>query len=70
MGEGLFVEIDIVLDENIPLKESHDIGKFDLQNYNKFFYTNILLGESLQFAIEEEDDVERCFVHLDYEYSQ
>lgn len=51
MGEGLFVEIDIVLDENMPLKESHDIG------------------ESLQFAIESEDDVERCFVHLDYEFS-
>lgn len=28
------------------------------------------LGEALQFAIEAQDDVERCFVHLDYEYSQ
>ena len=27
MGEGLFVEIDVVLDEAMPLREAHDIGK-------------------------------------------
>jgi divalent metal cation (Fe/Co/Zn/Cd) transporter len=27
MGEGLFVEIDVVLDEAMPLREAHDIGQ-------------------------------------------
>lgn len=26
MGEGLFVEIDVVLDETMQLREAHDIG--------------------------------------------
>ena len=26
MGESLFVEVDVVLDENMPLHETHDIG--------------------------------------------
>lgn len=36
MGEGLFVEIDIVLDENMPLKESHDIGNNIIHNLTLF----------------------------------
>eukprot|EP01091_Cochliopodium_minus_P019138 TRINITY_DN794_c0_g2_i5.p1 TRINITY_DN794_c0_g2~~TRINITY_DN794_c0_g2_i5.p1 ORF type:complete len:219 (+),score=58.36 TRINITY_DN794_c0_g2_i5:254-910(+) len=50
MAERHLVEIDIILDENMPLKEAHNIG------------------ESLQIKIEELDEVERCFVHLDYEF--
>lgn len=49
VGMGIFVEIDLVLDPDTPLKESHDIG------------------EKLQNKIEKIDEVERCFVHLDYE---
>jgi divalent metal cation (Fe/Co/Zn/Cd) transporter len=30
MGEGLFVEIDVVLDETMPLREAHDIGRTDI----------------------------------------
>ena len=49
-GINFLVEVDIVLDENMPLNKAHDVG------------------ESLQKRIELLDEVERCFVHLDYEY--
>jgi len=49
LAERFLVEIDIVLDKDMPLSEAHDIG------------------ESLQKNIEELDEVERCWVHLDYE---
>jgi cation diffusion facilitator family transporter len=48
-SEGFVVELDIVLPEEMPLKEAHDIG------------------EALQFKVEGLEEVERCFVHLDYE---
>ncbi|KAG0065244.1 hypothetical protein BGZ89_008495 [Linnemannia elongata] len=47
-GDGLFVEIDIVLPPDTPLSQAHD------------------LGESLQSALERLDNVERAFVHIDY----
>ncbi|XP_008791872.2 metal tolerance protein 4-like [Phoenix dactylifera] len=48
-GVLYFVEVDIELPENLPLKEAHTIG------------------ESLQIKIEELPEVERAFVHLDFE---
>jgi len=48
-GPKYFVEIDVVLDEDMPLKVAHDIG------------------EQLQNRIEQMEDVERAFVHLDFE---
>jgi len=51
VGLGLWVEVDIVLPEDMKLKEAHDIG------------------ESLQKKIEMQDDVERAWVHLDFEVS-
>ncbi|XP_020599454.1 metal tolerance protein 4-like [Phalaenopsis equestris] len=48
-GVLYFVEIDIELAEELPLKEAHAIG------------------ESLQMKIEELPEVERAFVHLDFE---
>lgn len=48
-GPKYFVEIDVVLDEDMPLKLAHDIG------------------EQLQNRIEQMEDVERAFVHLDFE---
>ena len=50
-GSNFLVEVDIVLDEELNLKEAHDIG------------------ESLQQKLERLSDVERAFVHLDYEYT-
>jgi len=50
LGMNKYVEVDIVLPEDMPLKEAHDIG------------------EQLQKKIEKLDEVERCYVHLDYEY--
>lgn len=47
-GDGLFVEIDIVLPPDTPLSQAHD------------------LGESLQGALERLHNVERAFVHIDY----
>jgi divalent metal cation (Fe/Co/Zn/Cd) transporter len=48
-GNNFLVEVDIVLPEEMSLRESHDIG------------------ESLQHKIERLPEVERAFVHLDYE---
>lgn len=48
-GVLYFVEVDIELPEDLPLKEAHAIG------------------ESLQNKIEKLPEVERAFVHLDYE---
>lgn len=49
VGNGLYAEVDIVLDSEMPLHKAHDIG------------------ESLQLRIENLDNVERCFVHIDTE---
>ncbi|KAG5550686.1 hypothetical protein RHGRI_015592 [Rhododendron griersonianum] len=48
-GVLYFVEVDIVLPEELPLKEAHTIG------------------ETLQIKLEKLPEVERAFVHLDYE---
>lgn len=48
-GPKYFVEVDVVLEENMPLRRAHDIG------------------EALQNRIELMEDVERAFVHLDFE---
>ncbi|XP_019164242.1 PREDICTED: metal tolerance protein 4-like [Ipomoea nil] len=48
-GVLYFVEVDIELPEDLPLKESHTIG------------------ETLQIKIEKLPEVERAFVHIDYE---
>ncbi|KAL0486895.1 metal tolerance protein [Acrasis kona] len=50
MGAGLYVELDIVVDPQLPLPEAHDIA------------------EELQLLVEQLSDVERCYVHIDYEY--
>ncbi|KAK8921534.1 Metal tolerance protein 4 [Platanthera zijinensis] len=49
LGVLYFVEVDIELPEDLPLKEAHEVG------------------ESLQIKIEELTEVERAFVHLDFE---
>ncbi|GMJ15563.1 hypothetical protein like AT3G58060 [Hibiscus trionum] len=48
-GVLYFVEVDIELPEDLPLKEAHHIG------------------ETLQIKIEKLEEVERAFVHLDFE---
>ncbi|CAM8895541.1 unnamed protein product [Rhodiola kirilowii] len=48
-GVLYFVEVDIELPEDLPLKEAHAIG------------------ETLQIKIESLPEVERAFVHLDFE---
>ncbi|RDX61381.1 Metal tolerance protein 4, partial [Mucuna pruriens] len=48
-GVLYFVEVDIELPEDLPLKEAHAIG------------------ESLQVKLEKLPEVERAFVHLDFE---
>ncbi|CAF4376778.1 unnamed protein product, partial [Adineta steineri] len=49
-GTSYLVEVDIVLPEDMLLKQAHDIG------------------EGLQKKIEDLPEVERAFVHLDYEF--
>ena len=50
-GTHYFVEVDIVLPSNMPLREAHDIG------------------EALQEKLERLPEIERAFVHLDYEFT-
>ena len=49
-GLRFLVECHIVLPEEMPLRQAHDIG------------------ESLEIKIEDFEDVERAFVHLDYDW--
>jgi glycerophosphoryl diester phosphodiesterase len=48
-GQRYYVEIDVVMDEQTPLRVSHDVA------------------QSLQRKVEGLGDVERAFVHVDYE---
>ncbi|KAI0175179.1 cation efflux family-domain-containing protein [Pestalotiopsis sp. NC0098] len=48
-GQKYYVEVDIVMDPQVPLRVSHDVG------------------QSLQRKLEGLGDVERAFVHVDYE---
>ncbi|XP_009612330.1 metal tolerance protein 4-like [Nicotiana tabacum] len=48
-GVLYFVEVDIELPEDLPLKEAH------------------IIGETLQIKLEKLPEVERAFVHLDFE---
>ena len=45
------MEVDVVMDQSMTLKETHDVA------------------EELQFKLESLPDVERCYVHVDYETS-
>ncbi|KAI5919665.1 cation efflux family-domain-containing protein [Camillea tinctor] len=47
-GQKYYVEVDIIMDQNVPLKVSHDVS------------------QSLQRKLEGLGDVERAFVHVDY----
>lgn len=50
-GEHYYVEIDIVMDEDLPLKVTHDVG------------------QTLQRKLEGLANVERAFVHVDYDHA-
>ncbi|OQE24680.1 hypothetical protein PENSTE_c007G09210 [Penicillium steckii] len=50
-GQQLYVEVDIVMDPETKLRESHDVS------------------QELQRKLEGLADVERAFVHVDYDYS-
>jgi hypothetical protein len=49
-GQNYYVEVDVVMDEELPLKVTHDVG------------------QSLQRKLEGLADVERAFVHVDYDH--
>ncbi|KAF1926730.1 cation diffusion facilitator 1 [Didymella exigua CBS 183.55] len=48
-GQKYYVEVDIVMDESLPLKVTHDVS------------------QTLQRKLEGLADVERAYVHVDYE---
>ncbi|KAL4272976.1 hypothetical protein GQ457_13G000670 [Hibiscus cannabinus] len=50
-GSHYFVEVDIVLPEDMPLNKAHNIG------------------EKLQEKLEQLPEVERAFVHIDFEFT-
>ncbi|KAH8884580.1 hypothetical protein GQ53DRAFT_879632 [Thozetella sp. PMI_491] len=49
-GQKYYVEIDVVMNEELPLRVTHDVG------------------QTLQRKLEGLADVERAFVHIDYEH--
>ncbi|KAF2430797.1 hypothetical protein EJ08DRAFT_633235 [Tothia fuscella] len=49
-GEKYYVEVDVVMDEDAPLKVTHDVS------------------QTLQRKIEGLGEVERAFVHVDYDH--
>ncbi|KAE8151635.1 cation efflux protein [Aspergillus avenaceus] len=50
VGQQYYVEVDIVMDQDTKLRDSHDVS------------------QELQRKLEGLADVERAFVHVDYEY--
>ncbi|KAI5866107.1 hypothetical protein GGS23DRAFT_368863 [Durotheca rogersii] len=48
-GRKYYVEVDIIMDQDIPLRISHDVN------------------QSLQRKLEGSSDVERPFIHIDYD---
>ncbi|XP_030966726.1 metal tolerance protein 9-like [Quercus lobata] len=50
-GSNYFVEVDIILPQDMLLNKAHNIG------------------ESLQVKLEQLPEIERAFVHIDFEYS-
>lgn len=50
-GSQYFVEVDIVVPEDMSLTQAHNIG------------------EALQEKLEQLPEVERAFVHIDFEYT-
>ena len=50
-GSNYFVEVDIVLRQDMLLNKAHNIG------------------ESLQVKLEQLPEIERAFVHIDFEYT-
>lgn len=48
-GQKYYVEVDIIMDENLPLKVTHDVS------------------QTLQRKLEGLADVERAYVHVDYD---
>jgi divalent metal cation (Fe/Co/Zn/Cd) transporter len=48
-GQKFYVEVDIIMDQDVPLKITHDVS------------------QGLQRKLEGLGDVERAFVHVDYE---
>jgi hypothetical protein len=48
-GQKYYVEVDIVMNEDLPLKITHDVS------------------QTLQRKLEGLADVERAYVHVDYE---
>jgi divalent metal cation (Fe/Co/Zn/Cd) transporter len=50
-GTHYFVEVDIVLPQDMLLNQAHNIG------------------ETLQEKLEQLPEIERAFVHIDYEYT-
>lgn len=70
-GDKLNVEVDIVVDENTPLRDSHDLGE-SLQYVLGMFHFRYrtlysLCGvRGLMPVIESVPYVDRAFVHTDY----
>jgi hypothetical protein len=69
LGLGFIVEVDIVLPEDMSLREAHDIGEALQMKLEQVCYCFLFLIECLMVnsAILQVNLVERAFVHLDYE---
>jgi hypothetical protein len=64
LANGFFVEVDIVLPHDVSRWCACDYLLTKLQMSLREAHD---IGQELQDLIEQLDDVERCFVHLDWE---
>jgi hypothetical protein len=64
-GQNYYVEVDIVMDEDLPLKVTHDVSQ-TLQRKLEGMSTHLHAYEKFSFSIGLAD-VERAYVHVDYE---
>jgi hypothetical protein len=74
-GTRYLCEVDVVLPESMPLKETHDIGEVSPAAWMRRTRAGVSkspvvpCAQSLEIRIEALPMVERAFVHCDYEYT-
>ena len=65
-GQNYYVEVDVVMDENMPLKTTHDVSQ-TLQRKLEGQTTQPIWQKQPNWHISGLANVERAYVHVDYE---
>lgn len=65
-GQNYYVEVDIVMDEDLPLKVTHDVSQTLQRKLEGMYFVLRSPGTSL-LIFAGLADVERAYVHVDYD---